>query len=87
LYCALQLALFIFCPFTRTSLRPVDARIQEIISSILALLLRSTRNERGSCTPILATVRQLVVLAARRKALNRKGRQYDFTDCGEEPGV
>jgi hypothetical protein len=56
LYRLLQLAIFVFCPFTRTFIHPVDAGIQDIVPSLITLYLRSTRNEHGNCGPILATV-------------------------------
>jgi hypothetical protein len=62
LYRILQLDVFVFCPFTRTSSRPVDAGIQEILPSIITLHFRSTRNQRGNCGPILATVRLYRIL-------------------------
>jgi hypothetical protein len=62
LYRILQLAVFVFCSFTRTSRRPVDARIQALMPSAITLTFRSTRNQRGNCTPILATVRLYRIL-------------------------
>jgi hypothetical protein len=56
LYCSLQLEVFVFCPFTRTPNRSVDARIQVITPYLLALNFRSTWNHRGNCGPMLATV-------------------------------
>jgi hypothetical protein len=45
----LQLAVFVFCPFTSKSIRPVDAGIQDILPSVLTLGSHSTRNQRGNC--------------------------------------
>jgi hypothetical protein len=52
LHCTHQLAVFVLCPFTRTFIRLIDAGIQEIIPSMIALVARSTQNERGNCSPI-----------------------------------
>jgi ribosomal protein L34E len=57
LYCILQLDVFVFCPSTRKSIRPVDARFQDIMPSTSTLFCRSIRNERSNQTSILATVR------------------------------
>jgi hypothetical protein len=58
LYRILQLAVFVSCPCSRTPIRPVDAAvIQGLMPSDITLSLRSTRNQRGNRTPILATVR------------------------------
>jgi hypothetical protein len=62
LYRILQLAVFVFCPFTRTFIREIDAGIQDIVPSSITLLFRSTGNQRGNCTPILATVRLYRIL-------------------------
>jgi hypothetical protein len=43
-YRILQLAVFVFCPCTRSSSRQGDAGIQEIIPSAITLFFRSTRN-------------------------------------------
>jgi hypothetical protein len=37
---------------TRTIIRPVDAGIQDMMPSTTTLQFRSTRNQRGNCTPI-----------------------------------
>jgi hypothetical protein len=58
LYRIFQLAVFVFCLFTRASTRPVDAIIQAIMPSLTALFMRSTRNQRSNGTPILVTVRE-----------------------------
>jgi hypothetical protein len=55
-HCILQLAVFVFCPFTRTSSAQGDAWIQGIMSSAPTLFFRSTWNEHGNCGPILVTV-------------------------------
>jgi hypothetical protein len=62
LYRVLQLAVFIFCPFTRTSRRQSDAGSQGIMPSLATLYFRSTRNQCGNCSPILATVRLYRIL-------------------------
>jgi hypothetical protein len=63
LYCILQLAVFVFCPFTRASRRClVDAGIQDMMPSVFTLSLRSIRNQRCNCSPILATVRLYCIL-------------------------
>jgi hypothetical protein len=56
LYRVLQLAVFVFCPFTRTSIRPVDVRIQDTAPSHIRLMSRSTWDQNGNCGPILGTV-------------------------------
>jgi hypothetical protein len=56
LYSILQLAVFVFCPFTRAFIRPVDAGIQDSMPSATTLCSRSTRNQSSNCAPILATV-------------------------------
>jgi hypothetical protein len=62
LYSILQLAVFIFYPFTRTFIRPVDGGIQGMMPSCQILTSRSTRNQHGDCGPILATVRLYRIL-------------------------
>jgi hypothetical protein len=57
LNCILQLAVFDCCPFTRTFIFSVDARVQDIMPSVTTLFIRSTRNQSGNCRPVLATVR------------------------------
>jgi hypothetical protein len=57
LYRILQLCVLGVSPITRASTRPVDAGIQDILPSVFTLTFRSTRNHRGNCSPILATVR------------------------------
>jgi hypothetical protein len=57
MYCILQLAVFVFCPFTLVSIHPVNAGIQDIVPSIITLFFRSTWNHRCNYTPIIATVR------------------------------
>jgi hypothetical protein len=57
LYRILQLEVFVFCPWTRTSSRQGDAGIQDLVPSLITLTFRSTRNQRGNCDPILVTVR------------------------------
>jgi hypothetical protein len=37
MYCILQLAVFVFCPFTLVSIHPVNAGIQDIVPSIITL--------------------------------------------------
>jgi hypothetical protein len=61
-YCILQLDVFVFCSYTRTSIRPGYAGIQGLAPSVMALSFRSTRNQRGNCSPILATVRLYCIL-------------------------
>jgi hypothetical protein len=58
LYRILQLDAFVFCPFTRTSIRPVDTGIQYITPSRLPTTLgfRSTKNQPGDCIPILVVM-------------------------------
>jgi hypothetical protein len=51
------LDVFVFCPFTRTSIRPVDAGIQDILPFVITLISRSTWNEHSNCDRI----RQLAV--------------------------
>jgi hypothetical protein len=48
----LQLDVFACCPFTRTFSRPANAVSQGISTSVMTLLSRATRNQRGSCHPI-----------------------------------
>jgi hypothetical protein len=57
LHCILQLAVFVFYPFTRPPTRPVDAWIQDFMPSATTLVFRSTRNQCCNCTPILAAMR------------------------------
>jgi hypothetical protein len=54
LYYIPQLAVFVCCPFTRTSIRPDDVGIQDMVPSVMTLHFFLTWNQRG---PILATVR------------------------------
>jgi hypothetical protein len=53
----LQLAVFAFCRFSPTFIRPVDAEIQAIKPPVFTLIFRSTRDQRGNCDPIVATER------------------------------
>jgi hypothetical protein len=53
----LQLAIFVFCPFTRTSILAADDGIQTIVTSVATLYFRSTRDQRGNYDTILTTVR------------------------------
>jgi hypothetical protein len=62
LYRILQLDVFVFWPCTRTPRRLVDAGIQDIVPSVFTKKNRSTRNQRGNCSPILATVRLYRIL-------------------------
>jgi hypothetical protein len=55
-YCILQLAVFFFCPFAFMCGRLVALAGQGTVPSIQTLLFRSTRNQRGNCSPILAIV-------------------------------
>jgi hypothetical protein len=43
LYYILQLAMFDSCIFIRTSVRPIDAGIQDMVTSVLALTLELVR--------------------------------------------
>jgi hypothetical protein len=52
-----QLLDFVCCSFTFRCRRRVDCGDEVIIPSVPALSFRSTRNQSGSCTPLLATVR------------------------------
>jgi hypothetical protein len=61
LYRIFQVDVFVFYPFTITSIPPVDAGIQGR-PSVTTLSFRSTRNQRGNCGPILATVRLYRIL-------------------------
>jgi hypothetical protein len=63
-YRILQLSHFVFCSCTRTrtSIRLVDAGIQGIMPSAITLCLRSTKNQRGNCTPILSIVSLYCIL-------------------------
>jgi hypothetical protein len=56
LYRILQLAVFYSCPYTITSIRPVDVGIKDIMPSVMTPSFRSTRNQRRNCSPILVTV-------------------------------
>jgi hypothetical protein len=56
LYSIFQLAVFDCCSFTRTFIRLVDAGIEDLTPSVVTLIFRSTRNQRGNCTPILVPV-------------------------------
>jgi hypothetical protein len=62
LYRILQLAVFIFCPFTQTTIRSAGVWIQDILPSIRTLHSRSSRYQRGNCSPILAAVRSYRIL-------------------------
>jgi hypothetical protein len=53
----LQLAVFDCCQFTLMPIRSVIAGIQGMIVISDDTVFRSTRNQSGNCTPILATVR------------------------------
>jgi hypothetical protein len=55
-YHIVQLAVFVFCPFTLASSRSADARIQ-FLPSMTTLCFRSTRSEQGNRDPILVTLR------------------------------
>jgi hypothetical protein len=48
---------FFFCPATLASPRSAAAGIQDMLPSLSTLTFRSTRNQRGNCIPIVATVR------------------------------
>jgi hypothetical protein len=61
LYRILQLAFFSFRSITRTSIHLVMVGIQTMPSTT-ALTIRSTRNQRGNCDPITATVRFYCIL-------------------------
>jgi hypothetical protein len=61
-YCILQRGVFVWCPATFASTCSVDAGIQAINPSTMTLYTRSTRNQRGNCGPILATVRFYCIL-------------------------
>jgi hypothetical protein len=52
LHCIHQLAIFLFCSFTRTFIRLVDARIRDIVPSLTTLHFRSTRDQCGYGNPI-----------------------------------
>jgi hypothetical protein len=63
LHCIFQFADFLFClSDTRTFIRPVDAGMQDIHPSVIRLCFRSTLNQLGNCTPILATSRLCCIL-------------------------
>jgi hypothetical protein len=62
LYRILQFSVFIFCPCTRTSSRQGDTGIQDIVPSAITLISRSTWNQRGNCSLILATVHSYCIL-------------------------
>jgi hypothetical protein len=62
LYCTSQLAVFICCLFTRTSIRLFDVVDQGIMPSVITLLVRSARNQCYNCFPILDTVHFYCVL-------------------------
>jgi hypothetical protein len=62
LYRILQFVVFVWCPFTRTFIRPVDAGIQGIMPSLKTLISRSTRHQRGNYDPVLVTVRLYRIL-------------------------
>jgi hypothetical protein len=47
----LQLDVFVFCPCTRASSRPVHVGIHDILPSLITLTFRSTLNQRDRCTP------------------------------------
>jgi hypothetical protein len=66
LCCILQLAIFVSCPGTRTSILPVDAGTQGRTPSILTLMFRSTRNQRGNCNPICSVLLAVLLLAGIR---------------------
>jgi hypothetical protein len=51
----LQLLIFVYCPFTPTSIRSADDGIQDLLPSVITLTSRSTRDQSGNCRPILAT--------------------------------
>jgi hypothetical protein len=55
-YCASYLAVFLHCPFTRTSIRSVYIEIQGIMPSLTPLIFRSTWSHRGNSSLFLATV-------------------------------
>jgi hypothetical protein len=59
-YCIIQLVVFVFCPFSRSSSHLVDTGIQERIPSMPALYWLSTWNQCGNCIPILAKVRYCI---------------------------
>jgi hypothetical protein len=58
LYCILQRTVFFCCPATRTSIS-TDIGSQDTLTppSVPPLFFRSIRDQRGNCTPILATLR------------------------------
>jgi hypothetical protein len=62
LYCILQLAVFVFCPFTLASTRPVDAVLQDAMPPATTLYFRPIWNQRDNCLPILATDRLYCIL-------------------------
>jgi hypothetical protein len=58
LYRIFQLAVYFFRSFTPTPTRSVDdVAFQDIMPSGTTLQMRSTRDQRGNCSPIFATVR------------------------------
>jgi hypothetical protein len=52
LHYILQYVVFVFCPITPTSSRPVDAGIQDNIPFVTTLFLTSTWNQSSNCRPI-----------------------------------
>jgi hypothetical protein len=56
LYRILQLNVFVLCPYARRYRGPVVAGFQGTLPSTRTLSFSSTRNQRGDCGPILASV-------------------------------
>jgi hypothetical protein len=72
-YRTLQLDVFEFCPYTRTSIRPGYAGIQGLAPSVMALTIRSTWNQRGNFDPIsLTRLNPRYQGSVRRAALRRR---------------